>query len=71
MSQGSPITIIMVVTDFDTKPQTLQEKPRKLFRFAKANWDEIKSKLDSVAQAISELYNSDHGVEDLWSTFKE
>ena len=39
----------MVITDMDIKPNYSFSKPRKIYKFAKANWDEIKKICNQIS----------------------
>ena len=51
----------MAVADFDIKPHTTKQKPRKYDKFHKANWDKLKTDLDITAKTIQKQYNDNPG----------
>ena len=59
----------MVVTDIDIIPQHIKQKPRKIYIFSKANWDNIFDDMDQLSREITSSPASST-VEDLWDTFK-
>ena len=61
----------MVVTDTDIKPQYTFCKPRKLFKFGKANWQEIKKSCSDISNHVMEqVKSSSTNIENLWTYFK-
>ena len=61
----------MVVTDADIKPQYTFCKPRKLFKFGKANWQEIKKSCSDISNHVMEqVKSSSTNIENLWTYFK-
>nr|KAG5694853.1 hypothetical protein BaRGS_028781 [Batillaria attramentaria] len=60
----------IVVTDFDTKPHVNRQKPRKCYKFGKADWEQMKSDLDNTAQIIAGEHKEGKDAESLWTTFK-
>ena len=61
----------MVITDSDIKPNYSFSKPRKIYKFAKAIWDEIKKICTQISHSVSEQAKSGKNVETLWASFKE
>ena len=61
----------IVITDFDVKPYASPQKPRKCFKFGKANWHQMKTELNSLEQEISEEKRKGADVNTLWTTFKD
>ena len=59
----------MVLTDIDIIPQHVKQKPRKLYIFSKANWENIYDDMDTLSRKINNS-PSTTTVEDLWFTFK-
>ena len=59
----------MVVTDIDIIPQYIKQKPRKLYIFSKANWDNIYDDMDTLSRKITTSPSSST-IEDLWCSFK-
>ena len=60
----------MVVADFDIKPHTSKQKPRKCYKFQKANWDKLKTDLEITAKTIQKQYNDNQSADDMWTYFK-
>ena len=60
----------MVITDSDIKPNYSFSKPRKIYKFAKANWDEIKKICTQISHSVSEQAKSGKNYENLWTYFK-
>ena len=61
----------MVVSNADIRPVYHNQKPRKIFKFAKANWEAIKADCDSISSEIIIQLNQGTDIEELWSTFKD
>ena len=61
----------MVITDSDIKPNYSFSKPRKIYKFAKANWDEIKKICNQISLSVMQQTKSGENVETLWTYFKE
>ncbi|KAK3107538.1 hypothetical protein FSP39_016928 [Pinctada imbricata] len=60
----------IVVVDSDTKPHYNRQKPRKSFLFGKANWDALRVKCKVIYDTITQLYQQNKTIEDIWSYFK-
>ena len=60
----------MVVTDSDVKPVYNKQKPRKIYLFSKANWDEIHLACEKLSTKLLEMANGNFSIENLWDTFK-
>ncbi|XP_053403025.1 uncharacterized protein LOC128558204 [Mercenaria mercenaria] len=61
----------MVVTDITIIPQVIKQKPRKIYIYSKANWDNIKQDLKTLSETvISEATNQDSTIQTLWDSFK-
>ena len=61
---------LIVVSDFDTRPHVTRAKPRKCFKYAKANWEALKSDLDSAAKEIEDGSKLNLDIDSLWNKFK-
>ena len=59
-----------VVTDFDTKPQRIQQKWRRLYLYSKAKWDDLNAEIDELSKKILKMKNEDADVESMWKEFK-
>ena len=59
----------MVITDSDIKPNYSFSKPRKIYKFAKANWDEIKKICNQISLSVMQQTKSGENVETLWTYF--
>ena len=59
----------MVVMNIDIIPQHVKQKPRKLFIFSKANWDNIFVDMDQLSNKITSAPFSSP-VENLWDSLK-
>lgn len=59
----------MVVADFDTKPHITREAKRKIFKFNQADWNQLKTDLDSIAMTTKDQYEANADVDSLWSSF--
>ena len=60
----------IVVSDFDTRPCTKKEKPRKFYKFKEANWENIQKDMEKASDEVKELYLSGENTNTLWSHFK-
>jgi len=60
-----------VVTDFDVKPQKSRQKPRKCFKYRKANWEQMEADMNDAAKDIEDAQAAGADVETLWSTFRD
>ena len=60
----------IVITDLDTKPYANPPKPRKCLKFSKANWEKMRSELNSTAQEIKVLQDNGADANTLWLKFK-
>ena len=60
----------MVVTDWDIKPVYDKQKPKKVYLFSKANWEEIYKACEKLSNSIISITNNEVNIEDLWSIFK-
>jgi hypothetical protein len=59
-----------VVTDFDTQPQRVKEKPRRVYLYSNAKWNDLNSDLDSLSDKIKAMNNGKADVESMWIEFK-
>ena len=60
----------MVVSDIDTVPQKSKSVKRKVYRYHKADWDNIRSDMNTLTDEIQKLYEENTSANDLWETFK-
>ena len=61
----------MVVTDSYSKPYYNKQKPRKVFLYAKANWDKIKDEMLKMSATLLDKFNEGNSqVQELWEYFK-
>ena len=60
----------MVVTDSDVKPIYNKQKPRKIYLFSKANWEEIYKACDILSNEIIQTVHVKWKVESIWKKFK-
>ena len=60
----------MVVTDSDVKPIYNKQKPRKIYLFSKANWEEIYKACDILSNEIIQMVHDKLNVESIWEKFK-
>ena len=60
----------MVVTDTDVKPIYNKQKPRKIYLFFKANWEEIYKACDILSNEIIQKVHDKLKVESIWEKFK-
>ena len=62
----------MVVADSYSKPFYDKQKPRKVFLYAKANWNNIHNEKLKLSSAIIEKLNAGNAhVQELWEFFKK
>ena len=59
-----------IVTDIDIKPVYSQKQRRKIYKYSKANWDQLKQDCTKVASDTVTKANSGATVNDTWETFK-
>lgn len=60
----------IVFSEVNLRARVNYKKPRKIFLYAKGDWDKLKERIENF---INEFVNSDHQnkpVEELWSSFK-
>ena len=60
----------IVVTDVDIKPVYSSQKPKNVYNWNKANWDNKKSDCEMLSNQVSEQVKSDTNIENLWNIFK-
>ena len=60
----------IVVTDVDVKPVYSSQNPKKVYKWNKANWDNIKSDCEMLSNQVSEQVKNDTDIENLWNIFK-
>ena len=60
----------IVVTDVDIKPVYSSQKPKNVYKWNKANWDNIKSDCEMLSNQVSEQVKSDTDIGNLWNIFK-
>ena len=61
---------VMIVTDSDIKSVYNKQKPRKVYLFLKANWEEIYKACEKLSNSIISMTKNEVNIEDLWSIFK-
>ena len=54
----------------DTKAHVSATPPRKIYKFHKADWDNLKKELDKAAQTVVNQYNNGDCVATLWTSFR-
>ncbi|CAC5424515.1 unnamed protein product [Mytilus coruscus] len=59
----------IVYTEVDRKPAKLQQKPRKIFLYKKAKWQNVKDDLHNNKSTAKSLYNNKSSVNDIWNLF--
>ena len=60
----------MVVTDSDVKSVYNKQKPRKVYLFSKANWNEIYEACENLSTEIIGMARENLKVESIWEKFK-
>ena len=60
----------IVITDADIKPVYSSQKHKNVYKWNKANWDNIKSDCKMLSNQVSGQVKSDTDIENLWHTFK-
>ena len=58
------------MADFYIKRHTTKQKPRKYYKFQKANWHKLKTDLDITVQTIQKQYNNNQSADDMWTYFQ-
>ena len=61
----------MVVTDTDVKPIYNKQKPRKIYLFFKANWEEIYKACDILSNEIIQKVHDKLKVEISWRNLRQ
>ena len=61
----------IVVTDADIKPIYTRQKPRKVYKWKQANWDNIKKDCEKLSNRVCEEAKGNADIEKLWNTFKD
>jgi len=59
-----------VVTDFDTKPAKIRQKPKRGYMFHKADWQTLNDEISSLSTTIQSDFATNNDVHSLWDTFK-
>jgi hypothetical protein len=61
----------MVVIDTEIKPTYIKKKPRKIYKYNKADWETIKKDCLELSEEIQTMtHTGPHKIEDLWTLFK-
>jgi hypothetical protein len=62
----------IVYTEFDLRPVKLQQKPRTIPLYNKANWYGMKIDLQNIKHTLSNMFkDNDCQLTDMWNVFKE
>jgi hypothetical protein len=62
----------IVYTEFDLRPVKLQQKPRTIPLYNKANWYRMKTDLQNIKHTLSNMFkDNDCQVTNMWNVFKE
>ncbi|CAG2209704.1 MAPRE [Mytilus edulis] len=61
----------IIITDTDIKPFYYKSNPRKVYTWARANWDEVNKDLDSLLSQISNSIQNNQNVNEAWLMFKK
>ena len=59
----------IVYTEVNRIPAKLQQKPRKIFLYKKAKWQNVKDDLHNIQSTAKTLYNNNSSVNDIWNLF--
>ena len=59
----------IVVTDMDLIPQYIKRKPRPVFCFGKADWDELRKESISISSKVNMMNDAKEGTTQLWKSF--
>ena len=59
-----------VVSDLDTHPRRVKEKPMKSYLFSKAKWEDISSELEPLADMIASMKRKGAHINTMWEAFK-
>ena len=60
---GIPVIVM------NTKPKLNRSKPRKVFLYSKADWEQIKQDLSEISNDFVNMENNSATVEELWADF--
>jgi hypothetical protein len=64
--------LILVYTEFDLRPVKLQQQPRTIPLYNKANWYGMKIDLQNIKHTLSNMFkDNDCQVTNMWNVFKE
>ncbi|CAC5416334.1 unnamed protein product [Mytilus coruscus] len=61
----------IIITDTDIKPFYSKSNPRKVYTWARANWDEVNKDIDSLTTQIRNNIQNNQNVNEVWLTFKK
>lgn len=59
-----------IVTDIDIKPTYNKQQKRKIYKYAKADWDKIKEDCDTISSDVKTLIENGSNINDVWEKFK-
>ncbi|CAG2219754.1 unnamed protein product [Mytilus edulis] len=61
----------IIITDTDIKPFYSKSNPRKVYTWARANWDEVNKDVDSLTTQIRKNIQNNQNINEAWLTFKK
>ena len=59
-----------MVTDAEIKLIYARQKPRKVYKWKKANWENINSDCETLTKGVLDQAKGETDIDDLWDTFK-
>ena len=60
-----------VVTDSCTRPYKIRQKPRKRYKYGRADWESLKKDASEISQKVEKLAKEGKDIENQWTFFKE
>ena len=61
----------IIVTDLDTKPYYQKSIPRKIYKWAKADWEQVYKDLEPLTSTIQKMADDRTNINTMWNTFKQ
>ncbi|CAG2231162.1 unnamed protein product [Mytilus edulis] len=61
----------IIITDTDIKPYYSKSNHRKVYTWARANWDEVNKDIDSLTTQIRNNIQNNQNVNEVWLTLKK
>ena len=55
----------------DIKPSHSQKQRRRIYKYTKANWEQIKADCKNILQVTINMVNNNSTIEEVWESFKQ